>query len=57
MATELQKRIRLVIAKENIKFRGQCLDQIIFQKQGLGLAAHHRDLNIANQAHHLGDSR
>ena len=54
---QLQVRVALVVAKQDVEARRQRLDQVVLEQQRLGLAAHHRRLQPHDAAHHHADAR
>ena len=54
---DLQVRVALVVAEQDVVARRQRLDEVVLQQQGLGLAAHHRGLEPGDARHHLANAR
>ena len=54
---QLQIRITFIIPEQDIKTRIERFDQVVFQQQCLGLAAHHRGFHTRNFGHHVTDAR
>ena len=57
MRGDLQVRVRLVVAQQDVVARVVLLDQVELEQQGLGLGVHHRDLDphhLRHQRHGLG---
>ncbi len=57
MRRQLQQRIRLVVAEQDVVARRQCLDQVVLEQQRLGLAADHRGVDAGDARHHHRDAR
>jgi hypothetical protein len=54
---ELEVRIALVVAEQDVEARDQRLDQVVLEQQRFGLAAHHRGLQPRDAGHHHADAR
>ena len=54
---QLQVRVALVVAKQDVEARAQRLDQVVLEQQRLGLAAHHRGLQPRDALDHQADAR
>ena len=57
MRRDLQIRITLVVAKENVVARVERLDQVVLEQQRLGLGANDRRLHPNDLADHVADAR
>jgi hypothetical protein len=57
VAGELQIRIRLVVAKQDVVARRERLDQIILEQQRFGFGPRDRGFNFANARNHHRDAR
>src|SRR5690606_15528820 len=57
MRTEPQIGVGLVVAKQNVVARLESFDEVVFEQQGLGLAAGHCDFDTLHPRHHVGDAR
>jgi hypothetical protein len=55
-AGDLQIRIALVVAEQDVELGVQRLDEVVFQQQRLGLGAHHRGLHAGDLADHVADA-
>ena len=56
-AGDLQVRVALVVAEQDVEARVQRLDQVVLEQQRLGLGAHHRRLQARDARHHVADAR
>ena len=56
-AGDLEVRVALVVAEQDVELGVQRLDQVVFQQQRLGLGAHHRGLHAHDLADHVADAR
>ena len=54
---DLQIRIALVVPKQDVEPRVQCLDQVVFQEQGFCLTAHHRGFHADDARDHVANAR
>ncbi len=57
VAGELQVRVRLVVAKQDVVARRRRLDQVVLEQQRLGLGARHRGLDAHDALEHVRDAR
>ena len=56
-AGDLEVRVALVVAEQDVELGVQRLDQVVFQQQRLGLGAHHRGLHAHDLADHVANAR
>ncbi len=56
-AADLQVRVALVVAEQDVEPRVQRLDQVVLEQQRLGLGAHHRGLEPRDASDHVADAR
>ena len=54
-AGDLQVRIALVVAEQDVVAREQRLDQVVFEQQRFRFGAHDRRLHVRDLRHHLAD--
>ncbi len=54
---QLEVRIALVVAKQDVEARAERLDQVVLEQQCLGFAAHHRGLEPRDAFDHQADAR
>ena len=57
VGAELQERVGLVVAEQDVEAGLQRLDQVVFQKQRLGLGADGGGVDLHHTGHHLGNAR
>ena len=56
-AGDLEERVALVVAEQDVVPGVLRLDEVVLQQQRLGLGAHHRGLQARDLAHHVADAR
>ena len=57
VGAELQERVGLVVAEQDVEAGLQRLDQVVFQQQRLGLGADGGGVDLHHAGHHLGNAR
>ena len=57
VGAELQERVGLVVAEQDVEAGLQRLDQVVFQQQRLGLGADGGGVDLHHTGHHLGNAR
>ena len=53
---QLEVGIAFIVPKQDVEFRVQRFDQVVFQQQRLGFGAHHRGLHPHDLRHHVADT-
>ena len=57
VGAELQERVGLVVAEQDVEAGLQRLDQVVFQQQRFGLGADGGGVDLHHAGHHLGNAR
>ena len=57
MPGEHEVGVGFVVAKQDIVFRRQGLDEVVFENQRFGFGAGYRDFDVGNLPHHQGNAR
>ena len=57
MAGKHEIGVGLVVAEQDIVFRRQGLDEVVFENQRFCFGAGYRDFDVGNLPHHQGDTR